>query len=92
MIFLTALLAVLLLAAWVTYGDARVKEAVDRAAALRLESMDRAMTDMTGRCWVCTAEANPLELVDSGHRFDLMCQHCAHVRKTMAPQTRSRVA
>jgi len=50
------------------------------------------MTDMTGRCWVCTAEANPLELVDSGHRFDLMCQHCAHVRKTMAPQTRSRVA
>jgi hypothetical protein len=91
-ILLTALLAVLLLAAWVTYGDARVKEAADRAEALRLKSMDLAMTDMTGRCWVCTAEANPLELVDSGHRFDLMCGHCAHVRKTMNPHTRSRVA
>ena len=92
MILLTALLCVLLLAAWVTYGDARVKEAADRAEALRSISMARAMTDTNGRCWVCTAEANPLELVDSGHRFDLMCGHCAHVRKTMAPQTRSRVA
>jgi hypothetical protein len=91
-ILLTALLALLLVGAWVAYGDARVKEVLDRAAELRLKSMDLAMTDMTGRCWVCTAEANPLELVDSGHRFDLMCQHCAHVRKTMNPQTRSRVA
>jgi hypothetical protein len=92
MIVLTALLAVLLLAAWVTYGDARVKEAADRAEALRSISMARAMTDTNGRCWVCTAEANPLELVDSGHRWDLMCLHCANVRKTMNPQTRSRVA
>ena len=92
MILLTALLAVLLLAAWVTYGDARVQEAADRAEALRSISMARAMTDTNGRCWVCTAEANPLELVDSGHRWDLMCLHCAHVRKTMNPHTRSRVA
>ena len=89
MIVLTALLAVLLLAAWVTYGDARVKEAVDRAAALRLESMDLAMTDMTGRCWVCTAEANPLELVDTGRRFELACGPCAALTKAL---TRSRVA
>jgi hypothetical protein len=92
MITLTAIVALLVVAAWVAYEDALVRESVDRAAAMRLESMDRAMTDMTGRCWVCTAEANPLELVDSGHRFDLMCGHCAHVRKTMNPQTRSRVA
>lgn len=88
MIALTALLAVLVLAAWVAYEDARVKEAVDRAEAIRTVSMARAMTDMEGRCWVCTAEANPLELVDSGHRWDLMCLHCATVRKSMNTVTR----
>ena len=80
---LTAIVALLVVAAWVAYEDALVREAVDRAEAIRVESMDRAMTDMDGRCWVCTAEANPLELVDSGHRWDLMCLHCATVRKNM---------
>jgi|GEM_PF-3389998 hypothetical protein len=83
MIALTAVVALLVVAAWVAYEDALVREAVDRAEAIRVESMDRAMTDMGGRCWVCTAEANPLELVDSGHRWDLMCLHCATVRKSM---------
>lgn len=89
MILLTTLLGVLLLATWVAYGDATTKEAVERRAALRLSSMDKAMTDMDGRCWVCTAEANPLELVDTGRRFELACGPCAALTHALA---RSRVA
>lgn len=88
MILLTALLALLVVAAWVAYEDARVNEAMDRAEAMRDESHDRAMTDRDGRCWVCTAEAEPLELVDSGHRWELACLACAHTIKSMNHLTR----
>jgi type II secretory pathway component PulJ len=106
MLTLTALLALLLLAAWVAYGDATAKEAVDAAQSAELhaqtqrwdalqrkhDSMDRAMTDMDGRCWICTAEANPLELVDSGARYDLACAACAHTVKTMKTLPQERAA
>ena len=88
MITLTAIVALLVVAAWVAYEDALVREAVDRAEAIRVESMDRAMTDMDGRCWVCTAEANPLELVDEGPRYALACIACAHTLKSMNHLTR----
>lgn len=74
-------LAGLLYACRVFYRDAKAREAMDRAAALRVESMDKAMTDMNGRCWICTEEAGWLELVDAGARFELACVPCAEATK-----------
>lgn len=52
----------------------------------RWASMDAAMTDMNGRCWVCTAEAGMLELVDIGHRYELACTACAEILKATKRQ------
>lgn len=85
-LLLTALLVILLAFAADALATARAKEAEDRTDAARIASMDAAMTDMGGRCWVCTSEAGVLELVDSGHRYDLACMECAHVLKATKRQ------
>ena len=95
-ILIPALLWVALVALAVrAYREAKAAEAADAArtaefdAAMtqllgncrRIDQMDRAMTDDRGVCWVCTAPAKVLELVDHAGRFDLCCLDCAAVLK-----------
>ncbi len=83
------LLVILLAFAADAYSVAKAKEAEDRLDAARLASMDAAMTDMAGRCWVCTTEARMLELVDIGYRFELACGSCADILKATTRQERA---
>lgn len=46
-------------------------------AARRWLSMDMALTDMRGVCWICQQDAAVLELLDVGSRFELACRECA---------------
>jgi hypothetical protein len=55
--------------------------AADARHRQRAASMDRALTDAAGHCWVCTAPAPVLELVDVGVRYELACLRCAPVCK-----------
>lgn len=81
---LIAVLALLLVAAWVAYGQASAREAADR----RLASMDAAMADMNGHCWVCTGPARVLELVDAGYSYALACSQCAETLKGLTRSDR----
>lgn len=86
-IVLNVILLVLLVAfAADAYHVAKAKEAADRTDAARLASMDAAMTDDRGACWQCLEPAGMLELVDRGHRYDLLCGSCAAVTKALKPE------
>lgn len=83
MTLLAVVLMVLLVSCVMAYELAVTRERADDAQRLRVASMDRAMTDMDGRCWVCTAECAVLELVDTGTRYELACLPCATVAKAV---------
>jgi hypothetical protein len=44
-------------------------------------SMDLALTDHRGVCWICQQDAAVLELLDVGSRYELACLACASVLK-----------
>lgn len=87
-----ASLVALLYACRVHYRIAQAREASDRAERLRVDSLDRAMTDDAGVCWQCTAPASVLELVDCGDRYGLFCAPCAAVAKALQAPTRQGAA
>lgn len=83
MLVLAVLLLILVAFALDAYHTARAHEARDRREAARFRTMDAALTDERGSCWVCQAPAPVLELVDAGRRFELACMACAAALKAL---------
>ncbi|MCA2991173.1 hypothetical protein [Gemmatimonas sp.] len=96
-LFLAALTLVCVVLTWMQWQEVQRRERQDRVwqkirtvldeqakqAERKHRSLDLAMTDDRGRCWICTAPANPLELYDTGDRHELACLACAQTLKTL---------
>lgn len=81
LLFLTVVLFLLVAFAADSYHVARGKEEAEARSTKRWETMDLALTDERGVCWVCQQHSGVLELVDVGRRYELACLDCAHVLK-----------
>lgn len=96
-LFLGALTLVLLVLTWMQWQEVQRRERQERVwqkirtvldeRAQQMDrkhrSLDAAMVDDRGRCWICTAPANPLELLDTGARHELACLDCAQTLRTL---------